>query len=364
MGMMREAGPGWPRTALPLQGAIRRLLRDLNMSKRGSLPDIPDNLRGRLVRSPQPRWIQPMLATLSSEHFFDAGWIYEPKLDGIRCLAFKRGGEVELYSRNRNMLNARFPEVVEALREQLAGAFILDGEVVACEGGRSSFSLLQGRSRGVPSSRRAAVEIYYYVFDIVYFDGYDVTGLPLVGRKWLLERALDFSDTVRHLSHIHEADEEYLREACGEGREGLMAKRAASLYVSKRSPDWLKFKCVREQEFVIGGFTEPRGSRTGFGALLVGYYEGKYLRYAGKVGTGFKESVLEDLRHRLSAIEQESSPFDDSPSEAGVHWVKPELVAQVAFAEWTPDGRLRHPRFLGLRSDRDPGEVRKEPLPA
>ena len=301
-----------------------------------------------------------MLATLSGEHFFDADWIYEPKLDGIRCLAFKRGDDVELYSRNRNILNPRFPAVVEALHEQPAGALILDGEVVACEGGRSSFSLLQGRSRSAPASRHTAVKRYYYVFDIVYFDGYDLTGIPLLGRKWLLERAVDFSGTVRYLSHIPEADEEYLREACGEGREGLMAKRAASLYVSRRSPDWLKFKCVREQEFVIGGFTEPRGSRTGFGALLVGYYEGKDLRYAGKVGTGFKESVLEDLRHRLSVIEQGSSPFDDNPSEAGVHWVKPELVAQVAFAEWTPDGRLRHPRFLGLRADKDADEVTRE----
>ncbi|MEW6553769.1 MAG: non-homologous end-joining DNA ligase [Actinomycetota bacterium] len=317
-------------------------------------------MRGRLVRAPQPRWIEPMLATLSGEHFFDAGWIYEPKLDGIRCLAFKRGGEVELYSRNRNILNARFPGVAEALREQPADGIILDGEVVACEGGRSSFSLLQGRSRPAASPLRAPADIYYYVFDVLYFGGYDVTGLPLLGRKWLLEKAVDFSDAVRYLSHIPDVDEAYLRDACGEGREGLMAKRAAGLYVSGRSRDWLKFKCVRGQEFVIGGYTEPRGGRTGFGALLLGYREAGKLRYAGKVGTGFSESALSDLHRRLSGMERKTSPFGDSLDEKGVHWVKPALVAQIGFAEWTPDGRLRHPRFLGLRGDVDPGEVTRE----
>jgi bifunctional non-homologous end joining protein LigD len=231
---------------------------------------------------------------------------------------------------------------------------------VACEGNRSDFSLLQGRSRGIPASHHAAANVYYYVFDIVYFDGYDVTGLPLVGRKWLLERAVDFSGTVRYLSHIPKADEEYLREACGEGREGLMAKRAAGLYISRRSPDWLKFKCVRDQEFVIGGYTEPRGSRSGFGALLVGYYEGKDLRYAGKVGTGFNERTLEHLHRKLSSMERSRPPFDDDMKGMEAHWVKPALVAQVGFAEWTPDGRLRHPRFIGLRSDKDPGEVTRE----
>jgi DNA ligase D-like protein (predicted ligase) len=334
------------------------------MVRHESLPDIPDEMRGRLVKAPQPHWIKPMLATLSGEHFFDASWIYEPKLDGIRCLAFERGGDIELYSRNRNALNARFPTVAEALRGQPVSAFILDGEVVACEGGRSSFSLLQGRSRGVPTSRHAAMEVYYYVFDILYFNDYDVTGFPLLGRKWLLERAVDFSDTIRYLHHIPGADEEYLRGACGEGREGLMAKRAASLYSSGRSPDWLKFKCVKDQEFVIGGYTEPRGARTGFGALLLGYYEGRRLRYAGKVGAGFKESTLEDLSRRLSAIESQRPFFDDELGEKGVHWVRPELVAQVGFAEWTPEGRLRHPRFLGLRDDKEPGEVKRERAPA
>jgi bifunctional non-homologous end joining protein LigD len=335
------------------------------MEKSNGMPDIPNGLKGRLVKANQPDWVRPMLATLASDRFFDQAWIYEPKLDGVRCLAFKRAHDVELYSRNRNLINARFPEVAEELREQPADTFILDGELVACEGSRSSFSLLQGRFRGGDLvSRHAGIKVYYYVFDIVYIEAYDVTGLPLMARKKLLEEAIVYADAIRYLAPLPDADEAYLQEACGEGREGLMAKRAASLYISGRSSDWLKFKCVRDQEFVIGGYTEPRGTRTGFGALLLGYYEGMRLRYAGKVGTGFKESTLEDLSRRLSALESERPFFYDELDEKGVHWVKPELVAQVGFTEWTPDGRLRHPRFMGLRTDKEPGEVKRERAPA
>ncbi|RJP33126.1 MAG: ATP-dependent DNA ligase [Actinobacteria bacterium] len=324
--------------------------------------DLPEDLRGKLIKTPQPRWVSPMLATLAGKRFFEPGWICEPKLDGIRCLAFKRGGDINMYSRNRNLLNEGYPEIETALRGQAADALILDGEIAACEGDRTSFSLLQGRSHGgnPSTSHGAGIVIRYYVFDILYVEGYDVTQLPLAARKRLLEKAVSYTDPIRFLSHIPEADEAYFEEICGKGREGLIAKRVASLYVSGRSPDWLKFKCVREQEFVIGGYTEPRGTRTGFGALLLGYYEGKKLRYAGKVGTGFSESMLESLHASLSRMEQESSPFGDDLDQRGVHWVRPELVARVGFAEWTRDGRLRHPRFLGLRSDKEPGEVVRE----
>jgi bifunctional non-homologous end joining protein LigD len=323
--------------------------------------DIPDELRGKLVRSDQPRWVPPMLATLTEERFFDAGWIYEPKLDGIRCLAFRKGDDTKMYTRNRNTLNDDYPEIAEALRRQPAGEFILDGEIVAWKGDRTSFSLLRGRSGdGGSASRHTGIKVNYCVFDILHFEGYDVTQLPLLGRKSLLEKYIDYSDTIQGLSPVPGADEEYLQEICGKGWEGLIAKRADSLYVSGRSSDWLKFKCVRDQEFVIGGYTEPRGSRTGFGALLLGYYEGGRLRYAGKVGTGFSQRTLEQLHAKLAEIEQLRSPFDNDIKAKGVHWVRPELVAQVGFAEWTPDGRLRHPRFMGLRSDKEPGDVTRE----
>jgi bifunctional non-homologous end joining protein LigD len=332
------------------------------MADKKSIPDIPDELRGKLIRSDQPGWIPPMLATLTEERFFASGWIYEPKLDGIRCLAFKKGGDIKMYTRNRNTLNDAYPEIAEALREQPADALILDGEIVAWEEDRTSFSLLRSRTGdGDPSvSHHPDIEIDYYVFDILHFEGYEVTQLPLLGRKKLLEEAVVYADTIRYLPPISGADEEYFQEICAKGWEGLIAKRADSLYVSKRSSDWLKFKCVRDQEFVIGGYTEPRGTRTGFGALLLGYYKDGKLRYAGKVGTGFTQRSLEQLHERLTEIKQDRSPFDDEVDAKGVHWVRPELVAQVGFAEWTPDGRLRHPRFMGLRTDKEPGEVVRE----
>lgn len=323
------------------------------MEKNQYFAGLPQGLRGKLVKSSRPAWIQPMLATLTDQRFFKEGWIYEPKLDGVRCLAFKGGDGLQLYSRNRNVINDRHPEIAEALQEQPAERFILDGEIVAIEGGRSSFSLLQ--------SRHAGTRTYYYVFDILYLEGYDVTSIPLLGRKMLLEQALPYADPIRYLAPIPEAGEDDFLEACDKGWEGLVAKRADSLYVSGRSSDWRKFKCVNQQEFVIGGYTEPRGSRSGFGALLLGYYEGKKLEYAGKVGTGFNERTLHELHRELSRLEQPESPFqDDDPDDRGVHWVRPELVAQVGFSEWTREGRLRHPRFQGLRTDKEPGEVKKE----
>jgi bifunctional non-homologous end joining protein LigD len=329
----------------------------------GDIGDLPEEAKEKALRIEQPSWTQPMLARLTDERFYDQGWIYERKLDGERCLAFKKEEKVQLYSRNRKSLNASYPELMEALEAQEADRFIIDGEVVTFVGNKTSFARLQNRFQitDPEKARRSGIKVYYYVFDLLYTDGYDITGVPLRYRKTLLKKLLSYNDPLRFLNHRNEEGEEYYRRACGEGWEGIIAKRADSPYVHKRSSDWLKFKCVLEQELVIAGFTEPRGSRRGFGALLVGYYEGGRFRYAGKVGTGFDDLTLELLKDRLSELERKESPFAvEGIGDKGVHWVKPELVAQIGFTEWTRDGRLRHPRYLGLRRDKDPGDVHRE----
>lgn len=324
---------------------------------------LPDEAKDKARKEDQPSWTQPMLATLTKDHFSSEDWVYERKLDGERCLAFKKRTKVRLYSRNRKSLNASYPEIVEALEKQEADHFIIDGEVVAFEGSKTSFARLQNRFQiqDPDKARRSGIAVYYYVFDLLYTDGYDVTRVPLRRRKALLKKLLSYEDPLRFLNHRNEEGEEYYREACGKGWEGVIAKKADGPYLHKRSSDWLKFKCVREQELVVGGYTEPGGSRKGFGALLVGYYEGKKLRYAGKIGTGFDDRTLEKMKERLTELERDDSPFAEKDmGEKGVHWVEPELVAQAGFTEWTGDGKLRHPRFLGLRRDKDPREVHRE----
>ena len=333
----------------------------------GPLEGLPDRARRRLVAAPQPSWVEPMAATLTERRFSDPGWIFEPKFDGERCLAFRKGSRVRLRSRNRKLANDHYPELVEALAAQAAGDFVVDGEVVAFEGGRTSFARLQRRMqvRDPDAARATGVAVYFYLFDVLHADGQDVTGLPVRDRKALLRRLLRFRDPIRFTAHRNADGEAYWREACRKGWEGVIAKRADAAYEPRRSRLWLKFKCVAEQEFVVGGFTDPEGSRRGFGALLLGYYDddggGGELVYAGKVGTGFDDPLLERLRRRLGGLERGGPPFAPGrlPS-AGVHWVRPELVAQVAFTEWTGDGQLRHPRFLGLRRDKRPREVVRE----
>jgi bifunctional non-homologous end joining protein LigD len=202
--------------------------------------------------------------------------------------------------------------------------------------------------------------VYYYLFDVLWCDGYDVRALELRWRKALLRQAIDFAGPLRYSTHRNREGETYFAYACAHGWEGLVAKRASSRYVGRRSPDWLKFKCEAEQELVIAGFTEPQGSRVGFGALLVGYYEDGTLRYAGKVGTGFDTKTLVALRRRFDALGQDVSPFAERVREKGAHWLRPELVAQVGFSEWTTDGKLRHPKYLGLRDDKAPADVVRE----
>jgi bifunctional non-homologous end joining protein LigD len=331
----------------------------------GSLFDqIEEAGRKKLIRKSQPTWVSPTLATLTDKHFSDPKWIFEPKLDGVRCLAFRRGREVQLLSRNKKNLNETYPELVEAVEAQPRHHFIVDGEIVAFEGGITSFSRLQGRMqiKNAEEARRSHIRVYYYLFDILYLDGYDATRVPLKERKALLRGALRFKDPLRFTVHRNSEGEAYLREACRKGWEGLIAKRAHSPYVQSRSTNWLKFKCVQQQEFVIGGYTDPQRSRIGFGALMIGYYDNGRLRYAGKVGTGYSEQTLRDLGNKLESLKQISPPFA-SPGEIRerrVHWVEPKLVAEVGFTEWTEDGRLRHPRYLGLRTDKKPEEVVRE----
>jgi DNA ligase D-like protein (predicted ligase) len=209
-------------------------------------------------------------------------------------------------------------------------------------------------------ARASGVAVYCYLFDILYLDGHDVTALPLRTRKSILRDAMAFADPIRFSAHRNETGEAFFAEACEKGWEGIIAKRAASRYRHKRSSEWLKFKCATGQELVIGGFTEPRGSREGFGALLVGYFEDDALRYAGKVGTGYDDETLVQLHERLSGMTRKSCPFAEDVDEPAVTWVRPELVGEFGFTEWTGAGKLRHPRFLGLRRDKDPKDVVRE----
>ena len=299
--------------------------------------------------------IEPMKAVLSDEPFSDPGWIFERKLDGIRCIGIKDGSGVSLMSRTARQMNDQFPEIAEALRQDPARDFIVDGEVVAFRNGVTSFERLQQR-------HRKRVPVFLYVFDLPHLDGEDLRPLPLRERKARLRQALRFEGPIRFNPHRNgQHGEELFREACRKGLEGVIAKRVDSPYRGTRSRDWLKLKCHHEQELVIGGFTAPKGSRTEFGALLVGYNEDGALRYAGKVGTGFDQATLRELGARLRELEQDESPFAPfKPIPPSTRWVRPELVGQVAFGEWTRDGRLRHPRYLGLREDKPASEVVRE----
>jgi len=314
----------------------------------------------------QPGWLEPELATLTADRFSDPAWIFERKFDGERCLAFRDGEQLRLVTRNRQQVTGTYPEIAEALRAQDAADFIVDGEVVAFDGDQTSFSRLQRRLgvRAPGPALLAEVPVYIYLFDVLWADGRDVRPRPLLERKALLRDLLSFRDPLRFTEHRDGDGEAYYTEACRLGWEGLIAKRADAPYRPGRTRDWLKFKCLNGQEFVIGGYTDPKGSRVGFGALLLGYYDpGGRLVYAGKVGTGFTNQMLRSLHDRLASIERRGSPFDAGAvprSMSGVHWVQPKLVGEVGFSEWTTAGELRHPRFQGLRDDKDPHEVVRE----
>jgi len=328
------------------------------------LKKLNDREKEKLKKKEQPEWTNPMLAKLSHEIFSDKNWIYERKLDGERILIFKNGNKISLKSRNKKELNETYPEIEEAIKDQDPKNFIIDGEMVAFDGKITSFSKLQNRMhlKDPEEINKSKTRVYFYVFDIIYFEGYDLTKLGLTHRKAILKDAIKFKDPLRFTSHRTENGEKYHKEACKKGWEGLIAKKADSEYVHQRSSNWLKLKCVNQQEFVIGGYTDPEGERIGFGALLLGFYENGEFQYAGKVGTGFDDKTLEDLHQKLSKIKKKDPEFaenKDLPSKK-VHWVKPKYVAEIGFTEWTNTNKLRHPRYLGLRRSKKPGEVIKE----
>jgi bifunctional non-homologous end joining protein LigD len=294
-------------------------------------------------------FVTPMTAVLTAERPAGREWVFERKLDGIRCLAVKNGGRTRLYSRNELSLNDRYAPVAVALDADPADGFVVDGEAVTFVGGRDRFG---GGDGG---------QLFYYVFDVLFAGGRDVRSLVLEERRALLDGLLRWEDPLRLTEQMTGDGASLLAGACRDGWEGLIAKRLGTPYVSARSRDWLKLKCTRAQELVIGGFTAPRGSRTDFGALLVGHFEGDRLRYAGKVGTGFTRARLHELSDRLAPLVRETSPFEpDTGIPRAATWVEPELVAQIAFMEWTSDGRLRPPSFLDIRCDKSPREVVRE----
>jgi bifunctional non-homologous end joining protein LigD len=302
-----------------------------------------------------------MKAVLEREPVSGPEWIFERKLDGIRSGVVRRGGRVALLSRTGETLDGAYPELVEAL-EDGGPDLVADGEIVAFDRGRTSFERLQQRMgiRDPERARSSGVAVHLYLFDLLELDGDDLRGRPLRERKRALRGAVRWRGRLRFTPHRLGDGEALLRDACRRGWEGLIAKRADSRYVAARSRDWLKLKCSRGQELVIGGWTAPRGTRQRLGAILVGYYDGDRLRYAGKVGTGFDAAALEHLGDELERRERPDPPFASGRVPRTAHWAEPELVAQIAFTEWTRDGMLRHPRYLGLRDDKPAREVVRE----
>ena len=351
-----------------------------HLPERGTVADMclrPSDLAGARW-SPFPRWIEPMHASLSEAPFSSADWFFEPKLDGVRALSFIQRGNVSIFSRRGLDATKQYPSIAAELREQVEPQMVLDGEIVAFdENGVPSFQELQQRLNLMRESdiKRAEsqVPVFYYVFDIPYAGGYDLRGARLEQRKRLLRQLLMPTERVRPVEHFEQDGEVAYRVAVDHGLEGLLAKKRDSVYESgRRSKNWMKIKSTEEGEFVIGGYTEGGGWRAGtFGSLMLGYYDddGK-LMYAGHVGTGFNDKTLKLLKEKLEALRTDERPFAQEPSRAGmpfgrpkntpVTWVKPELVAQVRYAQWTRDGVLRAPSFLGLREDKAPADVKRE----
>jgi bifunctional non-homologous end joining protein LigD len=281
-----------------------------------------------------PEWVEPMAATLTQERFTGPDWLFERKFDGIRLLAFKQGEDVRLFSRNR--LPQNLPSISAAIAKLAVRDLILDGEVTWSKSGT-----------------------VYHVFDLLWLDDRNLMLLPLVERRASFN-ALALRPPLERVSEL--TDPKPWERASSEGWEGVIAKRRDSLYEHRRSPHWLKMKCEASQELVVGGFTDPQGGRLGLGALLVGYFETEDFVFAGKVGTGFDTKLLLELRARLDTLEIPKSPFTKAVGlpRFRAHWVQPELVVQVAFIEWTVHGKLRHPRFLGVRGDKSAREIVRE----
>lgn len=352
-------------------GRDRRARREtLLREARGetSLPKLP---------SARPRFIEPMKAKLVEKPPATGAWIYELKFDGIRLIAIKGHEKVSLLSRNQNDLSARFPEIVEAIQNLPTDEGVVDGEVVALDDeGRSSFQLLQALEM---EGRKSPV--YFYAFDLLQLDSKSLVSLPLEARKNVLEKLCASADDprIRYSGAIPGDASQILKEVQRRGLEGIIGKLRNSVYEpGRRSGAWIKLKCVTEQEFVIGGFTPPQGARKHFGAVLVGYYRDRDLVFGGKVGTGFTTKSLATLHKKFRAEERADCPFVDLPAKQNgqwvlgitpsmmknIHWINPKYVAEIKFAEWTRDGKLRAPVFMGLREDKKPGEVIRETPPA
>jgi bifunctional non-homologous end joining protein LigD len=337
--------------------------------------DVPAKLaalRSRLAALEAPRRDlvprdQPfMLATLAERPFSGKDWLFEIKYDGVRVRASRAGDAVDLYGRSGQAITRRYPELVAALRRLPVDRFLLDGEIVALdESGKPSFQRLQARmglTNPLDIERAAAhVPVAGILFDCLALGGHDLRRLPLLERKALLKSFLPPLGPVRYGDHVLEQGAEFFDAASAERLEGIVAKKVGSLYVGGRSREWVKIKCQRRQEFVIGGYTAPRGSRGYLGALHLGLYEGGRLVYVSKVGTGFDQAGLKKLSEALQPLRRDTSPFEvGSPGGRGHSWVEPRLVSEVRFTEWTKDGGIRHPAFLGLRDDKRPEDCRRE----
>jgi bifunctional non-homologous end joining protein LigD len=352
--------------------SVKRAEPVLRKSRRAeAAPSRPEVNLGRLPRA-RPAFVEPMKALLRKTLPKGPEWIFELKFDGVRALAVKQNRKVELVSRNGKDFARRFPEVVESIRALPVKEAVVDGEIVALDSdGKSSFQMLQ--SHQTPGRQKPP--IFFYVFDLIQLDGKDLRALPLLKRKAVAESLVaQAGDPLRFSSAIQGDSDRLVREMKARGLEGLIAKKKESPYEpGRRSGAWVKFKWTTEQEFVIGGYTQPKGARTHFGAILTGYYERGKLLFASKVGTGFDEKLLKSLCDRFQSLRRAECPFANLPEKAGAHgrgltasemrrctWLEPKLVCQVRFAEWTRDNHLRQPAFLGLREDKNPREVVRE----
>ncbi|PYL30374.1 MAG: ATP-dependent DNA ligase [Verrucomicrobia bacterium] len=353
-----------------IKAALKKKDLEHGVGKNETVDQATRLLKG--LPSAKPQFIEPMKARLVDEPPKHGDWLYELKFDGIRAMAIKNDRKVSLVSRNGNKLDGRFPEIVEAVKNLPVREYVIDGEVVALdEDGRSSFQLLQGLEM---EGRKAPLR--FYVFELLQLDGKSLLGLPLEQRKQVLAKICEnVGDPIRYSGEISGDVKSLLAEVKRRGLEGLIGKQRNSVYEpGRRSGTWIKLKCINEQEFVIGGYTPPAGSRKYFGAILVGYYEIGKLRFAGKVGSGFTEKSLSMLHKKFRGEEQDDCPFVDLPSKQGgewvqgitpsmmkkMHWVNPKFVAEIKFAEWTRDQKLRQPVFLGMRQDKAATEVKRE----
>ncbi|MBA3514413.1 MAG: DNA ligase [Pyrinomonadaceae bacterium] len=309
-------------------------------------------------RIAMPNLIKPMLATLVDEPFSNPDWLYETKWDGVRAVCFISRGKARFISRNQIEMTAQYPELADIAQSIRGSSVILDGEIVALdENGVSRFQLLQrrlGRKNAGDIQRLAAsTRIGFYVFDLLYLDGFDLMGCKLIDRKASLEAILQSSKNIRYSDHIIGEGEKLFQEVAKVPLEGMIAKRLESTYAQRRSPEWLKVKTIQQSEVVVGGYTKPRNSREYFGALVVGLYRDGKLHYVAHTGGGFNHQTLAQIYKLMQPLKTKDCSFIDKPkTNEPVQWVKPRLVAQVKFSEWTADARMRHPVFLGLREDK------------